>query len=504
MNSSPQNRLHRYAACAFAVVCAFMPNWSTAQNNLPSLGDTERESLSPAFERKLGEEIMLGIRRDPDYIDDPAVLAYLDNFGNALVSAYPGARGEANYEFNFFAVRDPVLNAFALPGGFIAVHSGLVLAAQSESELASVVAHEIGHVSQRHIARGLGQQKQDSLIPLASVLLAVLASRASSDAAIALLQGGQGFAIQRQLSFSRDLEREADRVGFQILRDAQYDTSGMVAFFSRLQSGARGYNDTAPSYLRSHPLTTERIADIQGRVRDQPYRQRLDSFDFHLIRARLRVLQDLSAKGLSEAVDFFESQILQRNPQVSAGAKYGLAFVALKRAQFDRASSLLQEVKAGVADGEQNAFLTSLGLEIKLAPGQSREVAQQVVTEAQAAYRKFPLSRGIGQQVADALIGAGRNAEASAFLRDQIQLYRQEPKLHQQLAKTYSLQGKRALQHMSLAESYLLLGSTAAALEQLDLARRAGDASFYDQSVIDSREHELKIRRKEELKDQKR
>jgi beta-barrel assembly-enhancing protease len=503
MNSSSQSRLHRYAVCAFAVLCAFMPHWGSAQNNLPSLGDTERESLSPIFERKLGEEIMLGIRRDPDYIDDPAVLAYLDKFGNGLVSAYPGARGEANYEFNFFAVRDPVLNAFALPGGFIAVHSGLVLAAQSESELASVVAHEIGHVSQRHIARGLGQQKQDSLIPLASVLLAVLASRANSDAAFALLQGGQGFAIQRQLSFSRDLEREADRVGFQILRDAQYDTNGMVAFFGRLQSGARGYNDTAPSYLRSHPLTTERIADIQGRVRDQPYRQRLDSTDFHLVRARLRVLQDPSAKGLNEASDFFESQILQRNALVTLGAKYGLAFVALKKAQFDKAFSLLQEVKKSIPDGEQNAMLASFALDIKLAPGQSREVAQQAVTEAQAAYRKFPLSRGIGQQVADALIAAGRNAEASDFLRDQIQLYRQEPKLHQQLAKTYSLLGKRALQHMSLAESYVLLGSTVAALDQLDLARKAGDASFYDQSVIDSRENELKIRRKEELKEKR-
>jgi predicted Zn-dependent protease len=504
MNTLHQSRLHRLAACALVLACAFTPGWIAAENNLPSLGDTERETLSPVLERKLGEEIMLSIRRDPSYLDDGPVLEYLDRFGNGLVSAYPGARGEANYEYNFFAVRDPALNAFALPGGFIAVHSGLVIAAQSESELASVVAHEIGHVAQRHIARGLGQQKQDALIPLASLLLAVLASRAGGDAAVAFLQGGQGLAIQRQLSFSRDLEREADRVGFQILRDAQYDTSGMVAFFSRLQSGGRGFNDNAPSFFRSHPLTTERIADIQGRVREERYKQRLDSLDFHLIRARLRILQDSSAKGLTEAAEFFEIQILQRNKLITAGAKYGLAFIALQRGEFAKARSLLQEAQNSVAGGDQNSLIASLGLEIKLAPGQSNEVVQKTVQDAQAAQRQFPLSRSIAQQVADALIAAGRSAEASVYLRDQIQLYRQEPKLHQQLAQTYALQGKLALQHMSLAESYFLLGSTTASLEQLGLARRAGDASFFDLSVIDARENELKARRKEELKDARR
>ncbi|HEX9172925.1 MAG TPA: M48 family metalloprotease, partial [Telluria sp.] len=121
--------------------------------SLPTLGDTAREDLSPIIERKLGEEIMRDIRRDHDFLDDDPILEYLNNFGGALVDAAPGARGETNADYYFFAVRDPALNAFALPGGFIAAHSGLLLAAQSESELASVISHEIGHVAQRHIAR---------------------------------------------------------------------------------------------------------------------------------------------------------------------------------------------------------------------------------------------------------------------------------------------------------------------------------------------------------------
>src|SRR5690606_22019598 len=160
---------------------------------------------------------------------------------------------------------DPVLNAFALPGGFIGVHSGLILAAQSESELASVMAHEIGHVAQRHIARMIGKQKQDALIPLASLLLGALAATASPDAGMAVIAGGQGLAVQRQLNFSRDAEREADRVGLDIMRDAGFETAGMINFFGRLQKASRGYNDSAPAYLRTHPLTTERIADIEAR-----------------------------------------------------------------------------------------------------------------------------------------------------------------------------------------------------------------------------------------------
>lgn len=132
---------------------------------LPTLGEPAREDLSPIVERKLGEEIMNDIRRDRDFLDDDPILEYLNNFGNALVAAAPGARGETNLDYSFFAVRDPLINAFALPGGFIGVHSALLVAAQTESELASVLSHEIGHVQQRHIARMLGKQREDVLLP---------------------------------------------------------------------------------------------------------------------------------------------------------------------------------------------------------------------------------------------------------------------------------------------------------------------------------------------------
>ncbi|MFL6714937.1 MAG: M48 family metalloprotease [Burkholderiaceae bacterium] len=468
-----------------------------AAQNLPSLGGSEREDLSPIMERKLGEQIMRDIRRDRDYLNDAPTLEYLNGFGNSLVAARPEVRGEAGYDFFFFTVRDPSLNAFALPGGFIGVHSGLILAAQSESELASVLAHEIGHVSQRHIARMLGNQKQDMLIPLAAMVLGALAASKSPDLAMASMMGGQGYAIQRQLNFSRDAEREADRVGLQILGEGGFDTSGMVAFFGRLQNASRNYNDSAPAYLQSHPLTTERIADIQSRIRDQRYRQRADSIDFQLIRARVRVLQDLSTQGLRDSTVAFENQLLLKSRVQTAAAKYGLAMIALRQDDSKKALALLEDARTAAL--KDSAPIAALAIEARMAAGQPAEALKQ----AQAARSAFPISRGFAMQYADALIASGRSDEAVTFLRDQAQLYRSDIDVQEHLAQAYSAQGRQALQHLALAESYALKGALPAALDQLQIARRSSDASFYDQSIIDAREREFQERRREELKETK-
>lgn len=504
---TPRLLIAALTVCLCALPAALAQPSSPTQN-LPSLGDTEREELSPAAERKLGEQIMRDIRRDRDYLDDAPLLEYLNNFGSGLLTIRPEARGEANFDFFFFAVRDPTLNAFALPGGFIAVHSALVLAAQNESELASVLAHEIGHVAQRHIARMLGKQHQDQLIPLASAVLAALAMRSSPDASSALLIGGQGLTLQRQLNFSRDAEREADRIGFQILQDGGFDPSGMVVFFGRMQSASRSYSEAVPAFLLSHPLTTERIADIQARIRDQRYKQRADSLDFHLIRARVRVLQNDSPQGLREATAVFENQLQQDVKAQTVAAKYGLALIALKRGEAGKAQGLLQEARtvansmpaeatASKKEGAKSAILSSLAVDIKMAAKQPAEALKEV----DAARAQFPLSRGLARQYADALIASGRYDEAVTYLRDQIRIYRQEPQLQDRLAKSYAAQGKQALQHLALADSYALSGNLQTALDQLLIARRAPDASFYDQSEIDAREREFQSRRREEMKD---
>lgn len=495
----------RLAMVPFAAACLLVLALSAPSciaQNLPNLGDTARSEMTPIQERKLGDNIMEKIRQDVDYLDDAPLLEYLNHIGNGMLAKYPEARGETGNDFFFFAVRDPTLNAFALPGGYIGVYSALILTTQSESELASVMAHEIGHVAQRHIARMMGNQKQDLLIPLASVALAALAARSSPDAAQALVAGGIGLSIQRQLNFSREAEREADRIGFSILSEGSYDPSGMTVFFGRMQTASRSYSDTTPAYLRTHPMTTERIADIQLRIREQRYRQRADSLDYHLIKARVRVLQDDSTQGLIEAERMFQNQLAIKSRMQNISAHYGLAFVALKRGEHAKASALLQQARTEEQDKRpmsKNPIFASLSIDILLAAKQHGEA----VKEALRAREIFPLSRGIARQYADALLAAGRADDAAKFLRDQTQIYRQEPQLQRQLAQAYSVQGKKALMHLSLAEAYALGGSLPAALEQLTMARSTPDVSFYDQSLIDAREREWQALRREQLKDGK-
>ncbi|MBC3863864.1 M48 family metallopeptidase [Undibacterium jejuense] len=479
---------------------------TSATQNLPTLGDTSREDLSPLAERKLGEQIMNVVRRDPDYIDDGPVAEYLNRLGNQLLDAHPDARGEAAYNFEFFAVRDPVLNAFAFPGGFIGLHTALILTAQTESELASVIGHEIGHVAQRHIARMLTSQKYDSYIPLVALALAVLAARSSPDAAIAVASGGQGLAIQKQLNFSRDAEREADRIGFQILQDGGFDPTGMVTFFGRLQASTRNYTDNAPEFLRSHPLTSERIADIQARAQGLRYKQRADGLEFFLMKSRVRVLQDPTVQGLIDAKQLFEIQLKSEREEDQIAAKYGLAYVACKQTDFIKARKLLDQAREQTARSSRQKYLLdlssafdSLFIDILLGSKQF-DLASSAAKEA---IQRLPLSRGLVYQYVEALLDAKKEETAGIFLRDQIMLYRQDAKLQNLLAKVYAAQGRQALQHIALAEAFAIQNSWTAALQQLDLARLEKDAGFYELSVIDANERDWKENHKQELAEER-
>lgn len=498
MSLPPKLRMALPLALLSASLLSPLPAHLHAQG-LPALGDTERETLSPLLERKVGEEIMRDIRRDSDYMDDAPLLEYLHDFGGTLVAARPDVRGEANYDFFFFAMRDPVLNAFALPGGFIGVQSGLILTAQSESELASVLAHEIGHVAQRHIARMVGQAKGNSVIQLAAMLLGALTLRSSPDAGMGVMMGGAGIAMQRQLNFSRNAEREADRVGLQILTEGGFDTSGMVAFFGRLQNASRTLNDSVPPYLLTHPLTSERIADIEARIRDRRYFQRRDNPDFQLIRARVRVLQGKSNQDLLDAQVFFQNQLAQNSIALNSASKYGMALVALRQNRLEAARILLKEARAASPQSADSALFAGTGIDIELAAKQP----ERAVALADAARKAFPVSRAISRQYASSLIAARRYGDAVAELRDQAQLYRSDDQVQKLLAQAYDGQGRRALQHLALAESYALSGALPAALSQLTIARRSPDATFYDQSQIDAREREWKAQYKEQLEAEK-
>ncbi|HSQ10389.1 MAG TPA: M48 family metalloprotease [Burkholderiaceae bacterium] len=466
--------------------------------DLPTLGEAGAEELSPALERKIGEQIMLQIRRDPAYLPDTEATEYLNHLGYQLVSV-SAAR---TMDFTFFLVRDPMLNAFALPGGFIGVHSGLMIAAQNESELAGVLAHEIGHVSQRHIARMLGQQKDSLAIQIGALLLAILASRAGGnsggDLAQAAIMGGQAAAIQQQLNFSREAEREADRVGFVTLVNANFDGRGIEQFFGRLQQGSRLYEGTAPAYLRTHPMTVERISDMQNRSRTLQFKQRADPIDFHLVRARLRVLQETGVQGWRDQLDYFNSQLKNRTAASEAAARYGAGVAALKLNMPDLA--LENALAARRATTASSAILDKLVSETRFAAAKSDAERKEALEMARDGAARYPLSTVAVAHYIDLLNKSNLHQQAIDVLREQAAITRTQAGYYALLGRSYESLGKKSLHHQAIGEMYALLGVKPAALQQLEQARRANDGDFYTMSEIDARVRELQseIKREQE------
>jgi predicted Zn-dependent protease len=458
---------------------------------LPDLGSVGDATLSPVLERRLGESIMRDIRfREPTYVDDPEVSEYLATLGSRLTQASVGAR----QDFEFFAIRDPSINAFALPGGFIAVHTGLISTAETESELASVLSHEIAHVTQRHIARMLGQQQQMQMPMLAALAAAILLGRSRPDLATGALVGAQASAVQTQLSYSRDFEREADRLGFRALETAGFDPHAMATFFEKMQRASRIADDgTMPGYLRTHPVTIERIADAQNRAASLPYKQHPDSAEFQLVRAKLRADQG----DARDAVAYFDAIVREGRYASEAAAHYGLAS-ALLRAR--RARDADAEVARLRKTGAEGPMIETLAARVKQGMGDQNRAA----TLLSDARKRYPHSRALLYAQVDVLHEGGRNQDALNALNDSMRLYPKDAALYQLQAKCYAALGKRLLQHQSQAEVYVLQGSLPAAIEQLQLARSAGDGDFYQLSVVDARLKELRSQHATEMSDAKR
>jgi predicted Zn-dependent protease len=480
---------------------------------LPDLGDASRATISPHQERELGLRIMSEIRADPSYLDDAEVAGYLANLGNKLIL---GSReAHPDQEFEFFAVKDDTINAFALPGGFMGFNTGLIITAQSESELAGVMAHEIAHVTQKHLARMIAGQKYSMLTSLAGAALAILASRTNPQAGQAVLVASQARQIQSQLDFTREHEKEADRIGFNILVSAGLDPRGMSAFFERLQRAGRFQENGAPSYLRTHPITYERIADIESRTQGMPYKQVPDSLDFQLVRAKLRALLD----NPGDAVERFDSVLRDKRYTNEAVERYGLINALLRDRDYLRAERELAQLYENLQPDSPNdkvknhdlgktiriarkttsssPMIDTLAARVKLATGQVEEALETY----RAALLIYPQHRALIYDYADALIRNGQADTAVDFLDRQLQYAPNDTRLFGLQARGYGALGDAMSQHRSQAEVYTRQGNYPAAIEQLRIALKAGDGDFYSMSSIEARLKELRVMDADHKKD---
>jgi beta-barrel assembly-enhancing protease len=338
---------------------------------LPDLGDGSGGTLTPQAERRLGERLMRDLRRDPDYLDDWLIRDYLNSIA-ARLSAAATMQYIGSYlpDFDLFPVRDPQINAFSMPGGFIGVNTGLIATTETESELASVVGHEMGHVLQRHIARMMSTSERSTYAALAAMLFGVLAGVVahSGDLGMGIAMGGQAFALDSQLRFSRAAEHEADRVGFQMLSAAGYDPYAMVAFFARLDRTAMGDNGLPP-YLRTHPLTGERMADMEDRARRVSYRQPRQGSEYGFVRARARVLQVKSASEYRDIASRLRSEINDETALNVVANWYGIALAQTLVGDYAAATEALGEARRafesreGAGNSDTGAAKRGLGAE---------------------------------------------------------------------------------------------------------------------------------------------
>ena len=485
----------RFPAWLLAVSLAFTPAFPPSafgqfQSQLPDLGDNGASELPPQAERRIGETVMRDIRRDPAYLDDPEIAEYLNGLAARLTEgAPPGAR----QDFELFAIRDSTINAFALPGGYIGVHTGLISASDNESEIASVLAHEMAHVTQRHIARQIGLQKQMAMPMMIATAAAILFARSRPDLAGGAALAVQGAAIQGQLAFNRDFEREADRIGFQTLTGSGFDVRAMGVFFEKLQRYARVFDDgKTPGYLRSHPVTSERIADAEARAASLPYRQHADVIEYHLVRAKVRA----EAPDPRDAVRLFSEAVKDRRFATEPGARYGLA-VALMRAKDPKGAEA--EVARLRSMKVASPMIDTLEARAKAAEG-DQPGALAVLKASRA---RYPQSRAVLYANIDVLQDMNRPDDVINALAEPLRFYPRDVRLHEARARAYAAQGKRLLQHQAQAEVYALRGSLPAAIEQLQMAQSSGDGNFYDLSVVEARLKELRAQHQREMADEK-
>ena len=447
-------------------------------DGLPDLGESSQVELSPVAERKIGEEVMNDIRlHEPTYLDDPEIAAYLNELGHKLTAQTE----DTHQDFEFFVLRAPTINAFALPGGFIGVHSGLIMLAQSESELAAVLAHEVSHVTQHHLARQLRPQAQSQFLALMSFAVALIAARNRPDLAQGAILAGQGVAIQNQLSYSRDFEREADRIGIKLLERAGFDVSAMEVFFARMQKNNRLTEVNAQSYLMTHPLTTERMADMANRIQQRPYRQVVDSQDFALARAKLEAMQG----SPQEAITTLRSQLGERKFSSEAAVRYGLSIALARNKDYQGAE---QELRIARKTKVLSPLFETQAADLKLKQGDQLSA----LTLLHTANAKYPQNRAVLYLLLDTQIRNGRLEEAQRLSARELQSYTTDPKLYEFQARSSAGLGQVLRQHRNQAEAYALYGLNVAAIEQLLIAQKAPDGDFYEHSQVDARLRELR------------
>ncbi len=432
----------------------------TSPLRLPDIGNAGSNLITPEQEQVIGREFMRNVRHSLPILNDPIVTSYLQFLGERLISQVDG------YEYNvtFFLVSDPSINAFAGPGGYIGIHTGLILSAHTEAELVSVMAHELAHVVQRHLVRSLEAGQRMELATIAAMIAAILIGSQNAQAGQAVMTGAMATSAQTQLSYSRLNEQEADRVGISMMSRAGFDPREMVSFFETLQSTNRYAGLRSLELLQTHPLTLSRIADARNRAEQLPAGNQRDDLTFQLIKARVKMLS-------GEGIYLLKQQTAEEIP--AAAVKYQRVLERVAAKDYAAARKIIQQL---LENDRQRVLYHLTAAEVELAAGKP-EAARKLLASALAL---FPNNPPLVEMLAETLMKEDKASEANALLEQQMR-YRPSRRLY-----SLRVQAAKATKHFgaayqSLAELSYLDGNTPLAISYLKQALEEGGISQYEQ-----------------------
>ena len=451
-------------------------NQNLMANELPELGSYTDSIVSNVEEDKISKQILYQVNQSSAVVKDIEIEDYLSGLGRRLMTG----TSIANKNIEFFILNDSTINAFAMLGGIIGVHTGLFLAANSESELASVLGHEIAHLTQKHLPRIIAKQKRDSYKTNLALAFALLMSRSNPNIAAATKIVAQASAIQNTLDFTRKHEKEADREGIKILDRAGFDVRASIDFFKTMQKNNQFSEGTAPAFLRTHPVTIDRISDIQDRLSEYPYKQRMDSDNFHYVKGKIKAfLQEKKT-----IINILEINIKNKSYMNEQGERFALAYAYLRNNMISKARGELEHLKNNKT---ANPMVLNLEAIILIREGNKKEATQL--------YKKglsmFPTHRAFVYGLAEHYIRSTETTTAIDLLQDYLLIYPKDSNLYELMAKAQAGEGKVLLQHENLAEAFYYRYNIKEAITLLDLAVSAKDGNFYEKSRVESRLKEL-------------
>jgi predicted Zn-dependent protease len=451
-------------AAAAAVSASISVGWaagvgsSAVDQDLPDLGSPATAAVSLEEEYRAGLGWFASMRQTGQVLEDPEISDYIQQIGHSLSSHAE----EGQHQFYYFVLKDPVINAFAMPGGFIAIQSGLILATNNENELAGVMAHETAHVTQRHIVRGIVEQSHAGLMSTAAMLAAILlgatAGRGSPDAMEGAILATQGAAIQHQINYTRTQEFEADRIGIGTMASAGYDPLGMASFFLTLDRNSPDPSRVkAVEFLIDHPLSAERVAEARNRAEQIGRIRHTDSLSYTLMRERLR-----SLAGNPQAAREYYASLIKNGGGKSIEERYGKAVAEIATRN---PAAAIPDLKALLNEYPKvNQFYGALG-QAYLVNGQLKE-SQAVLDKA---VNLFPRNAPITIRLAETLMHAGDNKRAHLILDDLFNVVEPTPEQTRLIAKAANAAGDVADSYYYMSYFYLMNGDFRMAVNQLEL-----------------------------------